>query len=88
MNLGRKIKRKKFKEARKQTEKDLSEKLNMFDRLPSECNACTSDFDKKNREMVMSWNVVVREETVRLYCPKCWSTAQSAAAKVMGETNE
>ncbi len=88
MNLGRKIRRKKFKEARKQVEKDMVEKLNMFDRIPNECSACTSDFDKKNREMVTTWNVVVREETVRLYCPGCWSKAQSAAQKIMEKTDE
>jgi hypothetical protein len=35
-------------------------------------------FDKKNKEMVMSWYVIVREkeEKVNLYCPGCWSKAR------------
>ena len=38
---------------------------------------CDKPFDKKNKEMVMSWSVVVREQegVVRLYCPDCWSKA-------------
>lgn len=62
---------------KKQAEKDLKEKLNMFDKLPDECTACDAPFDKKNRDMVNSWNVVVRtrEVVVRLYCPPCWEQA-------------
>ena len=61
----------------KQAEKDLAEKVNMFDRLPDKCTACEIPFDKLNREMVMSWNVVVREQDkqVSLYCPSCWDKA-------------
>ena len=62
---------------KKQAEKDLKQKLNMFDKLPAECTSCDAPFDKKNRDMVSSWNVVVRtrEEVVRLYCPPCWKNA-------------
>lgn len=36
--------------------------------------------------MVMSWSVVVRndDETVRLYCPTCWETAQKVVADFHG----
>mgnify|MGYP003119433583 CR=1 FL=1 len=55
----------------------LAEKIFQFDKLPDECLACLKPFDKKNKEMVTTWNVVVRDEdTVRLYCPDCWNTAQ------------
>ena len=49
----------------------------MFDKIPDKCSACEEPFDKKNRDMVSTWNVVVRaeEEVVRLYCPTCWTTA-------------
>ena len=76
--MVRKIK-KKSTLTKKQAEKDLKEKLNMFDRLPSECSACLESFDKTNREMVTTWNVVVRneEKIVRLYCPSCWQHAKN-----------
>ena len=33
-------------------------------------------FDKKDREMAMTWTVVVRDDDdVRLYCPDCWTKA-------------
>ena len=59
----------------------------LFGNLPEECSACTEPFDKQNKEMVMSWNVVVREkeDIVRLYCPSCWKAAQEAVAQVFGE---
>tara|TARA_B100000131_G_C18058535_1_gene589503 strand:+ start:960 stop:1250 length:291 start_codon:yes stop_codon:yes gene_type:complete len=61
----------------KQAEKDLSQKVNMFDRLPDSCTACSKPFDKLDREMVMSWNVVVKDQDkqVNLYCPPCWDKA-------------
>ena len=71
--LSKKIKR----DRSKQAEKDLVQKVNMFDRIPDKCTACESPFDKLNREMVMSWNVIVREQEkkVNLYCPSCWGKA-------------
>ena len=61
----------------KQAEKDLAEKVNMFDRIPNECLTCSAPFDKLNRDLVMSWRVVVREQEkkVNLYCPQCWDKA-------------
>ena len=56
---------------------EVDEKLGLFDKLPEQCLTCFKPFDKKNKEMVMSWSVVVREEegAVRLYCPDCWQKA-------------
>ena len=51
----------------------MADKVHMFGRLPENCDACQKTFDKKNRDMVFSWNVVVREDKVRLFCPECIS---------------
>jgi len=56
--------------------KQMEEQIALFQNLPSYCLTCEKDFDKKNKEMVSSWNVVVKGETVRLYCPDCWSRAK------------
>ena len=71
----RKIKRAKKKRA----EKELQEKMFMFDKMGDECKMCEKPFDKKDREQVKSWNVVVREKEkkVNLYCPECWTKAKS-----------
>ena len=68
---------KKTTKTEKRAKKDLQKKLNMFDRLPEDCSACLKHFDKKDKDMVMSWNVVVKSEEslVRLYCPDCWKKA-------------
>jgi len=73
-------KRRKQKEA----EKELQQKVGMFDKLPDACDACKKTFDKKDKSMVQSWNVVVREAegAVRLYCPECWNAAIKAIEEV------
>jgi hypothetical protein len=62
---------------KKRAQKELQAKLSMFDRLPDECSACCEPFNKTDKEMVTTWNVVVRneEKVVRLYCPSCWQHA-------------
>jgi len=77
-SITRKIKRKGLAKKRRQAEKDMSEKIGLFNKIPESCDACDEPFDKKNRDMVMSWNVVVKseQEVVRLYCPECWQKAK------------
>ena len=74
MSMKRKAERKKVKQA----EEDMQAKLNMFDKIGDECLNCQTLFNKKDREMVESWRVVVREDKgkVNLYCPPCWDLAQ------------
>ena len=72
--MVRKVKNKK---SHKQVQKDLKQKMGLFDQLPEECVACQEPFDRKNREQVMAWNVVVKRDpdVVRLCCPDCWQKA-------------
>jgi hypothetical protein len=90
--VNRKERRALEKQMKKQgtSEDEMAEKMFLFDKLPDECSACTKWFDKKNRDMVFSWNVVVRndEEQVRLYCPACWDAAQKAVKQVYGELDD
>ena len=66
--------------AKKQGAENFSQKILQFDKLPDECSACVKPYDKKDKQMAMTWNVVVRDEenTVRLYCPDCWEMANNA----------
>jgi len=66
---------------------EMEQKLGLFDKIPNNCLTCNKDFDKKNKEMVMSWNVVVREQEgkVRLYCPTCWDKAIEYTKKTFKE---
>ena len=63
-------------------EKEMAQKMNMFDKIPNACMSCDKDFDKKDRDMIMSWTVVVRkeQEQVNLWCPECWVRAQETLA--------
>jgi hypothetical protein len=52
-------------------EQAMAEQVHMFGKLPAQCDICQKSFDKKDKDMVFSWSVVVRSETVRLFCPQC-----------------
>jgi len=66
-------------------EKELAEKISLFGALPDACSACETPYDKRNKEMAMSWSVVVRhkEEIVRLFCPGCINKV-----RILGESKE
>ena len=83
--MNRKQRRAMAKEQKKKGNKDLAEKMMMFDKLPDKCYMCESDFDKMDREMVSSWNVVVRESEnrVNLYCPSCWKAAHDMMSNIL-----
>jgi len=67
---------------KKQTEKNgtteaqekMGQKLSLIGKMPSECEICSVPFDKKSRDMAMTWRVIVREgkQKVNLYCPNCF----------------
>jgi len=86
--MNRKERRKRKKELNKLRKKpELEQKIGLFDKIPDNCLVCTKPFDKKNKEMVMTWSVVVREDKglVRLYCPTCWDKAQAIIKEVENE---
>ena len=74
-NLGKKIKRKKALKQEKLAEKELQKKIQgIF--LPDECSNCKEPFDKKSKEMAMTWRVVANSERKHLICPKCWDVIE------------
>ena len=81
--MNRKQRRAAAKQAKKGGNEDMIEKVALFGKLGNECLVCNKPFDKKDKEMVMSWNVVVREkeDMVNLYCPECWT----GALKILNE---
>lgn len=82
--LPRKLRRDKQNAAKK----ELQKKVGLFSKLEDHCLVCQKDFDKKNKDMVMSWSVVVKEEKVRLYCPECWTRAKQLIEEIKdGYTN-
>jgi|6_EtaG_2_1085325.scaffolds.fasta_scaffold89231_2 hypothetical protein len=64
----------KKKNALKEAEKALQRRSGLFLNMPDKCCVCEGAFDKKSKEMALTWRVVVFEErqTVRLTCPTCW----------------
>lgn len=59
-------------------EQKMADQVALFGKLPESCSLCQKEFDKKDRDMVMSWSVVVRQEIVRLFCPDCIQKTQQA----------
>lgn len=83
-SLKRTLSRKKGNKAKKLAEKEMATKVALFGRLPNHCLTCEKSFDKLNKEQVMSWSVVIKEETetVRLYCPQCWDGAKKMLKEI------
>ena len=75
--MNREQRRAMAKREKKAGNEEMAEKVALFGKLGEECLVCDKPFDKKDKEMVMSWSVVVREaeEKVNLYCPECWAGA-------------
>ena len=88
--MNRKQRRAAAKQMKKDGTEEVAEKVALFGKLEDECLVCAEPFDKTNKEMVMSWSVVVREkeEKVNLYCPECWNGAlemlQQAKEEILG----
>ena len=92
--MNREQRRAMAKRAKKDGNPEMAEKVALFGKLEDECLVCAKPFDKKDKEMVMSWSVVVREkeEKVNLYCPECWNGAiemlQQAKEEILGLEEE
>lgn len=71
--FAKRLRKKKYREALSELQVKTSSTMNMFDRLPEKCSVCEKPFNRKNKEQVMTWTVVVRggEKSVRLFCPDC-----------------
>ena len=61
--------------------------VSLFGSLPGYCLICEKSFDKKNKEMVQSWYVIVREqeEKANLYCPECWQRGNKFISELQEE---
>ena len=82
--MNRKQRRAVKKHVGAEAQEKMANQVAQFGKMPEQCQICQKEFDKKNKEMVMSWNVVVREAqgVVRLYCPECWNMAIKAIEEV------
>ena len=74
----RKTQRQNIVKKKKLAEQELAKKTELMGSLSDRCLTCEKLFDKKDKEQVQSWSVVVREKEnkVNLYCPECWNKAQ------------
>jgi hypothetical protein len=77
-------KRRALARAEKKENSEIADKIFLFNKMPDHCLTCLAPFDKKDKEMVKNWYVVVREkeEKVNLYCPACWQTAIDMVSEV------
>ena len=83
--LRRAAKKKKDKAKAQQLQNKISNQINMFDRMPDSCSACSKEFPK-TREAHLTWQVMTwtNPPKVRLFCPEC----QEKAKKLMENNNE
>ena len=81
------LKRKMTRGRAKRAKKEMKQQLTMFEKIGQNCDMCDKPFNKKLKEHVMTWNVVVREkeEIVRLYCPECWDKANKIIKEIQND---
>jgi len=65
----------KRKQDRKSAEEKMERQAALFAKHPTECCVCKAEFER-TKETVLSWQVTINEERVRLTCPKCWGIIQ------------
>lgn len=65
--------RKQRRTLRKQMGKEATSTLDLMLSLPENCLTCNKPYDKKDKQMVMTWFVEVfsSQKRVDLYCPQC-----------------
>ena len=81
--------RKQRRALKKSQSKEITNKVASFGNLGDECLMCEKPFDKKDREMAMTWTVVVRDDDdVRLYCPDCWTKATNIVTEYFKEKQD
>tara|TARA_B100001094_G_scaffold185729_1_gene179925 strand:- start:5495 stop:5779 length:285 start_codon:yes stop_codon:yes gene_type:complete len=69
--MNRKQRRAIKKHVGAEAQEKMADHVAQFGKLPESCSACNKEFDKKDKDMVQSWNVLVKQEIVRLFCPEC-----------------
>lgn len=74
--MNRQQKRALKKQVGSDAQEKMAEKVAQFGKMPEQCDICQKQFDKKDKQMIESWSVVVKQEVVRLFCPDCMSTAK------------
>ena len=74
--MNRKQRRTVKKQVGAEAQEKMANQIAQFGKMPEQCQICQKEFDKKNKEMIESWSVVVKQEVVRLFCPDCMNTAK------------
>ena len=75
MKKLRNINTNKRKKERKSAQQKLQKQTAAFLNHPKECCVCKTEFER-TPETVKTWQVIIREERVRLTCPTCWGIIQ------------
>ena len=88
--LSKKLGRKKQLDAKKQAEDKFARQAGMFSLLPESCSVCSKSFDKKSKDMAMTWRVIVNEEKkkVTLICPECQEKIDEGINKMFGGNDD
>jgi len=86
MKKIRKANSAKRKKERKDAQKALEKKTAMFLDHPKECCVCGLQFER-TMETVKTWQIIIREERVRMTCPNCWGTINEALKNSQAENS-
>tara|TARA_Y100001973_G_scaffold35559_1_gene53550 strand:- start:509 stop:757 length:249 start_codon:yes stop_codon:yes gene_type:complete len=71
MKKLRRIKPGQRKRERREAQAELQKRAAAFLDHATECTVCGTEFER-TVETVKTWQVMVKEDQVRLTCPRCW----------------
>jgi len=74
----------KRKQKRKSAQENMERQAALFAKHPTKCCACSEQFER-TKETVQTWQVTIREDRVRLTCPKCWSIIQKGIERIQND---
>ena len=71
-SLGRKMRRKRDKAAKKTADKMMKQVTEKVSSMPNTCVGCDAQFDNTDKESLDQWHVAVyHDNRIELTCPNC-----------------
>jgi hypothetical protein len=80
MKKIRKVDIRRRKKEVKEAEEKLAHTTSLIQSHPKECCLCRSPFER-TPQTVKTWQVMIKEDIVRLTCPDCWGTIREVVEK-------
>ena len=66
----------KTKNLDKLLEQEMAERTRGILQTPDKCSLCSAILNKKDKEALLSWQIMSYPNKIYLFCPECWAKKQ------------